>query len=157
MTTLCVTKPAPKCKTPGCCNNAVATRHYYDVDGTRIKTAWRRVCNECHIKRMEERNGVSYTKLRNSWHPYLWARKEYCENQDGRLGFTCNTVLPTPEMLKAAGLNWTPDQFLQVDHINGDPNDNRPENLQTLCSHCHTIKGIQNGDHLTPGRKSAKV
>lgn len=157
MVTLCVTEPTLKCQTPGCDNDVIAVRHYYNNDDVRVKTAWRRVCNACHINRMEKRNGVSYTKLRNSWHPYLWARLDYCENQDGRLGFICNAVLPTSEMLAAAGLNWTPDQFLQVDHINGNPADHRPENLQTLCSHCHTIKGMQHKDWLTPGRKSLNV
>jgi 5-methylcytosine-specific restriction endonuclease McrA len=40
-----------------------------------------------------------------------------------------------------------------VDHINGNPSDDRPENLQTLCAMCHTIKTIENGDAKTPGRK----
>jgi cytochrome c553 len=136
--------------------------HYYDDAGNRVKTAWRNVCSKCHENRMAERNNTTYTKLKHRWHSYLWSRKDYCENQDGRLGFVCNTVLPTPEMIAAAGLNWTPEQFLEVDHIDGrskrtdgiDPD--RPENLQTLCHHCHKIKGIQNGDHLTPGRKTYK-
>ena len=29
---------------------------------------------------------------------------------------------------------------LDVDHINGDGTDHRPENLQTLCANCHRLK-----------------
>lgn len=28
----------------------------------------------------------------------------------------------------------------EVDHINGDPTDNRRVNLQPLCKHCHSVK-----------------
>jgi hypothetical protein len=150
MTTLCITKPVPGCQTPGCCKKSATTRNYYNKDGKRHKVAYRRFCSQCHTKRTAakhglkrisqitaKRAGMTETHYRNQFHPYLKYRKKQCENQDGRLGFTCNTVLPTPQMLETAGLEWTPDQFLQVDHINGNPKDNRPENLQTLCGHCH--------------------
>ena len=32
------------------------------------------------------------------------------------------------------------DWILEVDHINDDPSDNRPKNLQTLCVKCHNTK-----------------
>lgn len=72
----------------------------------------------------------------------LW-RKTYCENIDGRLGFTCTT-----------NIVW--EGMLDVDHINGNPEDNRPENYQTLCKCCHAYKGNKNGDYKTPGRKKLK-
>ena len=46
--------------------------------------------------------------------------------------------------------------MLDVDHINGNPEDNRPENYQTLCKCCHAYKGNKNGDYRTPGRKKLK-
>lgn len=105
---------------------------------------------------LANRNGFSSTiEYRNSIHPYLKYRKDYCENTDGRLGFTCNTVLPTQEMIDAVGLvGWKPKQFLEVDHIDGNHRHNNPKNLQTLCKHCHVIKSFTSGDHRTPGRKT---
>lgn len=36
--------------------------------------------------------------------------------------------------------------FLEIDHINNDPSDNRIENLQTLCRKCHIAKTKINKD-----------
>lgn len=104
------------------------------------------------------RNGFSsIIEYKNSIHPYLRYRKDYCENIDGRFGYTCNTVLPTQEMIDVAGrVGWKPKQFLEVDHIDGNHRHNDPKNLQTLCKHCHVMKSFSNGDHLTPGRKTRK-
>ena len=129
----------------------------------------RKRCGTCHGKHTAKKHGLkrmsqvvaknagkTETQYRNQWHKYLKYRKTYCENVDGRLGFICNSVLPTPEMLKAAGIPWEPIQFLEVDHIDGNSENQDPLNLQTLCKCCHMIKGAQNGDHLTPGRKSRR-
>ena len=85
----------------------------------------------------------SITDYKNSKHKYLKYRKTFCENIDGRLGFvcTCNIVL---------------NAQLQVDHIDGNPENNDPANLQTLCANCHIVKTIMNGDSKTPGRKMLK-
>ena len=77
-------------------------------------------------------------------HPYKKYRKDYCENIDGRLGFKCSTTIV-----------W--DGQLDCDHINGNPSDNREENIQTLCKCCHAYKGWINGDSSTPGRKSLGI
>ena len=39
---------------------------------------------------------------------------------------------------------------LSVDHINGNHDDNRPSNLQTLCLNCHSLKTKVSGDYI-PG------
>lgn len=75
---------------------------------------------------------------------YLGFRKDHCENIDGRLGFICTT-----------NIFWA--GMLDVDHINGNPHDNREENLQTLCKCCHSYKGWANKDYATPGRKALKT
>ena len=31
------------------------------------------------------------------------------------------------------------DSNLQAHHVNGDPMDNTPSNVQTLCQHCHAF------------------
>jgi hypothetical protein len=128
-------------------------------------------CNYHHNENTAKKHGVksaghltalrhgfdSVIEYKNSIHPYLKYRKDYCENIDGRLGFKCNTVLPTQEMIDAVGLGaagWKPKQFLEVDHIDGDYTHNDPNNLQTLCKHCHAVKSVTHGDHLTPGRKT---
>lgn len=43
---------------------------------------------------------------------------------------------------------------ITVDHIDGNHENNEPENLQTLCSNCHNIKTIENGDNLTPSNQN---
>ena len=76
---------------------------------------------------------------------YKIHRKDFCENEDGRLGFECTTTVIDPE--------WQ----LDTDHINGDPNDNREENLQTLCKCCHSIKTRDSKDYASPGRKALNL
>jgi hypothetical protein len=112
-------------------------------------------CNKCHKDNTARVHGVesaehltalragfnSVLEWRHSIHPYLWARKDYCENQDGRLGFTCTT-----------NIFW--QGMLQVDHIDGNHTNNSKENLQTLCACCHTYKTWKCEDYKTPGRKT---
>lgn len=82
---------------------------------------------------------ASIIDWKNSKHPYLKYRKNYCENTDGRLGYVCTTTI-----------EWT--GMLDVDHIDGNPSNNNPINLQTLCKCCHAYKTHVSKDYLTPGR-----
>ena len=121
-------KKIPKCVNPGC-NNDVVVRDwkYY---------SFKHQCSNC-------------TKLQQNNLPppkgVTFAKKKYCENKDGRLGFKC----PVNEDFKF------PYSVLHGDHINGDHEDNRIENLQTLCSICHHLKGLESDDFVSSkkGRK----
>ncbi len=127
----------PKCQVPGCGKNAHNT-------STTANPRWRKatwvkeefgveegyVCGKHHMKNYDIGDWI-----------YKKHRKTYCENRDGRLGFICTA-------------NIQGDYMLDADHINGNPTDNRAENIQTLCANCHRAKTLQNNDYATAGRKT---
>lgn len=138
----------PSCETPKCGNDAAMVKDYYDGWAN-----YRRWCNACHnqktaaahglknITQVVAKNaGMTTSAYLNQFHPYRRYRKDYCENQDGRLGYVCTSTIV-----------W--DGQLDVDHKNGNPSDNEEENLQTLCKCCHAYKTNVKGDYLTPGRQ----
>ncbi|AGH57068.1 hypothetical protein VPMG_00085 [Vibrio phage VBP32] len=43
---------------------------------------------------------------------------------------------------------------LDVDHIDGNPNNYAEDNIQTLCANCHRLKTYQNKDWESPSLKS---
>jgi hypothetical protein len=145
-------KDRPSCQTSGCYNLALVVKDYYDG-----WASYRKWCSPCHNKRTAKKHGLdniaqvvaknagfdSSSAYLNSFHPYRKYRKDYCENVDQRLGFKCTT-----------NIVW--DGMLDVDHKNGNPTDNRPRNLQTLCSCCHKYKTNVKKDYATPGRKMLK-
>ena len=142
----------PKCTHPGCKEPRAIIKTF--DDGSPY---YRKICNTHHravilkkhkVKTITEltakRKGLTITEYKNSLHPYLKYRKDYCQNIDSRLGFKCTT-----------NVFWT--GMLDVDHKNGDPSDHRPRNLQTLCKCCHAYKTNKKKDFKTPGRKSLKL
>lgn len=154
----------PKCSTKGCKNRKTVL----DWHWTSGAPVYRPVCTSCHdintalkyaaktpganwVKNVEDvvahKNGFnSSTEYQNSIHPYRQYRKDYCENIDGRLGEKCTSNV------------WW-DGMLDVDHIDEDPSNNDPANLQTLCKCCHSYKSNvflkENG--RTPGRKALGI
>ena len=130
----------PTCEIPNCDKNAHNTNT--TLNPKYRKSSWVAkefggdgyVCGTHHQKKY----------LIGEW-IYKIHRKKYCENIDGRLGFKCTTTIIDPE--------WQ----LDTDHINGDPSDNREENLQTFCKCCHAIKTRDSKDYASPGRKSLNL
>ena len=119
----------PMCQIDGCQNHA-KFEYEYD-DGT-----WKWLVRHGKIICTVHQRKTSNRSLKH--------RKEHCENTTGFLGFKCTTTI-----------FW--DGMLEVDHKNGDPSDNRPANLQTLCSCCHRYKTKINKDYLTEGRKTLGI
>jgi 5-methylcytosine-specific restriction endonuclease McrA len=95
-----------------------------------MKCTW----NGCEKQRARQgiRNGITKYFLWCSTHRvdrYQRYKKDYCENEDGRLGFICEA---NPLLLV----------MLQVNHKDGNRKNNKKENLQTLCANCHAYKTI---------------
>jgi hypothetical protein len=118
----------PKCANQGCDNDVIVRDWKY--------YSFKHNCGDCSRrlrKGMEPRKGV------------LFSKKNFCENKDARLGFCC-PVDP----------NWSfPSTVLHGDHIDGNHENNVPENIQTLCAICHHLKGLHTGDFISAkkGRK----
>jgi len=110
---------------PTCCNiGCNRPCHAASKVGGRIK--YRPYCVRCHEANMGKKTYVEgVTPI----------KKNYCENEDGRLGFVCYS-----------GGKSMPSCMLDLDHISGHKEDNSPKNIQTLCRCCHAMKGKMNGD-----------
>ena len=118
----------PTCVNQGCGNDVIVRDWKY--------YSFKHLCSNCTNrgqKGLPMREGV------------ISHKKEYCENRDSRLGFKC----PVDPKFKF------PYSVLHGDHIDGDHENNKMENLQTLCSICHHLKGLKTGDFVSSekGRK----
>lgn len=74
--------------------------------------------------------------------------KDYCENTRGILGYVCDFTIPLDENSKG---------ILTKEHWDGDPFNEDPNNLNTLCANCAQYKTNKFGDWGTPGRNLKKV
>jgi hypothetical protein len=72
-----------------------------------------------------------------------YTKRDYCENRNGVLGYDCTYVIPNDENSKG---------ILTIEHWDGNPNNNQPDNLLTLCGNCARYKTNLCKDWETPGR-----
>lgn len=113
----------PNCINVGCCK-PVQVRHWSNTGLPSLKTE----CSTCANARKKGKSPTGVTIV----------KKHVCENHDGKLGFLCP--------IDAARYAEFPSDCYHMDHVNGDHRDNRPENIMTLCTMCHTRKGKESGD-----------
>ena len=98
-------------------------------------------CTSCASHRKDGRylkEGVYHVIIRKG-DRIVVHKKTYCENSDGHLGFHC------PVDMSA----WETGNFsnsLDLDHLDGDHNNNTPNNVQTICKLCHGRKSLEDGD-----------
>jgi hypothetical protein len=111
----------PTCINQGC-NNNVAVRNWGNW-------SFKSECSRCATDRKRGiiREGIVIHK------------KKYCENIDGHLGFKC--PVPTKE-------SWMGFEVgcLDLDHVDGNHDNNEPDNVKTYCKICHSRKSLENGD-----------
>jgi hypothetical protein len=113
----------PPCPNIGC-TRLVAVRHCDNPD----IPSFHNQCNPCKTASAKG----------NSLSGITFVKKHSCDNIDSRLGWICPVD-------KDVYLIFPTDCY-HLDHINGNHEDNRLENLQTLCVMCHARKGKESGD-----------
>jgi len=110
-----------------CCNNGCSfPRRKTGANKTAYVLA--PVCIHCFHAAIEPprhgyRDGVTAIK------------KDFCENRDSRLGFNCTATIIHRRQL-------------DLDHIDGNHDNNIPENLQTICKNCHAQKTWADRNHI---------
>jgi len=116
------------CNHPECEQMQTSSDNNYNGQpGVKYYRKW---CQTHYDQRKANNAGFSnILEYQHAKHPYLFNRKSYCENNDGSrgLGFTCTATIV-----------WSGQ--LDVDHIDENPSNNHPLNLQTLCKNCHAVK-----------------
>jgi len=75
-------------------------------------------------------------------------KKEHCENCNSILGFECTYVIPKGVHSKG---------ILTIEHWDGNPHNDLPDNLITLCGNCARYKTNLFEDWSTPGRNLKRV
>lgn len=115
----------PTCVNHGCKQPVIHS--HKDANGN---PRWRPHCSHCQAAsygKWPHRSGVS---------PFKTGR---CSNRDAHLGFACPikwTLIP----------EWAKG-MTEIDHIDGNYNNNSLSNLDELCPICHKLKGQMAGDY----------
>lgn len=120
----------PKCVNQGC-DRKVTVRDWKNW-------SFKSECSRCATARIK---GIEIPGI-------IRHKKTYCENIDGHLGWKC----PVP---KSAWKNF--QSALDIEHIDGDHQNNTPENVETICKICHTRKSLLSGDCNNTKKSSRKI
>ena len=80
-------------------------------------------------------------------------QKYKCSNLDGHLGFPCIIGKEGHKRIKLLKCSL---QMFQLDHKDGNPNNNKKSNIQELCVMCHKHKSVRNNDYAPKKKKACK-
>ena len=86
----------------------------------------------------------------------------FCENSKSKNDRVYKELIKTLKReekceICGCGTEWNGRPLrLQVHHINGNPHDNRPENLQILCPNCHSQTETFTGKNIKNAKSSSK-
>ena len=119
------------------CNKEVAIRHW-NINGKEERYPSEKTeCSRCARVRKSNKSitGIEIHK------------KKYCENKYNILGFKCPMDIDCYHEF--------PSDCYDMDHKDGDHNNNTLENLITLCKVCHARKGKESGDFNSQKRSSS--
>jgi hypothetical protein len=107
---------------------------------------YRSDCPDCHkanIGYVDKRTGKKSVYAKG----VIRVKKNHCENRFGTSkkceGIECRTEHNVDGTLSSP--------LLHIDEIDGNHDNNIPENTQTLCGQCHTEKTKLNGDYTSKG------
>jgi len=119
----------PKCLNTGCSGNVLVREWKY--------WSFKSECSTCTSAR---KKGITRPGI-------IQHKKSFCENEDGQLGWVC----PVPRD------GWIGfENSLDLDHLDGDHQNNIPSNVKTYCKLCHGRKSIINGD-CNSNKQSSRV
>tara|TARA_Y100000590_G_scaffold127784_1_gene146101 strand:- start:383 stop:919 length:537 start_codon:yes stop_codon:yes gene_type:complete len=121
----------PECVNIGC-KNAEAPRDWK-------YWSFHSECSRCSKARKngEKLDGISFIK------------KNYCENKDGHLGFSC-------PLKKNIDFSQFSESF-DIEHVDGDHNNNDPSNTRTYCKFCHNRISKVKGDWNSKKESGRKI
>ncbi len=137
------TPTGKRCKWKGCKRQAVRTK--MDVKGKTVH------CLRHQMMKQSGRVGANY--VRDSYREHM---KSECNMDKTATWYATYKKMVVVfkecgwELNKVDLVRMTSKQF-EVDHISGNSNNNRRNNLQTLSVGMHKVKSMQNGD-LNPAR-----
>jgi hypothetical protein len=119
----------PKCLNTGCNGNVLVREWKY--------WSFKSECSTCTSAR---KKGITRPGI-------IQHKKSFCENEDGQLGWVC----PVPRD------GWIGfENSLDLDHLDGDHQNNIPSNVKTYCKLCHGRKSLINGD-CNSNKQSSRV
>jgi len=119
----------PKCLNTGCNGNVLVREWKY--------WSFKSECSTCTSAR---KKGITRPGI-------IQHKKSFCQNEDGQLGWVC----PVPRD------GWIGfENSLDLDHLDGDHQNNIPSNVKTYCKLCHGRKSLINGD-CNSNKQSSRV